>query len=104
VCGPKIFSGTLGKVMDPGGYVAEKANPNWLAAYKPFTGLHATAEAMKPPPAPTPYTAPPLAPYTPPASAYTPGAPSSLASLFDPNTPAIGAYANQDKTSNKVVK
>ena len=48
------LSGTLGKVIDPGGYLVEKTAPK---AFAPYSGLHGTAKAMKPPEPALPVTA-----------------------------------------------
>lgn len=48
-----FLGGTLSKVIDPGGFIAEKTLPKPLA---PYAGLHGTMKAMK---QPTPLIQPP---------------------------------------------
>ena len=50
------MGGKAGKILDPGGFLVEKAAPKEL---KPFTGLHGTARAMKPEPVRPPVLAEP---------------------------------------------
>lgn len=51
------FPGKVGKVLDPGGYIAEKTTPK---AFAPLSGLHGTSEYLKAKQTPKP--APPLQP------------------------------------------
>ena len=38
------FSSGIAKVLDPGGFIAEKTTPK---AFAPFSGLHGTRKAMR---------------------------------------------------------
>lgn len=40
------FSSKVSKILDPGGFIAEKTLPKKLA---PFAGLHGTSQAMRQP-------------------------------------------------------
>lgn len=57
------FSSGVAKVLDPGGFIAEKTTPK---AFAPYAGLHGTSKAMRDLQAPTPPS--PLATPTKPAS------------------------------------
>jgi len=38
------FSSTVAKILDPGGFIAEKTTPK---AFAPYSGLHGTSKAMR---------------------------------------------------------
>jgi hypothetical protein len=49
--GIMCFSSDLAKILDPGGFIAEKTTPK---AFAPYSGLHGTSKAMRALQAPIP--------------------------------------------------